>query len=110
LNPLHEAQNALQHYCSNVILMLEQALEGYCNATMKQEKETVFMDIKKYSSRLALLEPFYGSNGDTTQASQLKKLCILLGHENYQENSEEQILLLTKIFRLLAQLPASASR
>ena len=105
MNPLHEAQHALQQYCSNLVLMLEQALEGYCNASLVQEKEVVFIEVKKYSSRLALLESFYCKNGDKACARELQKLCSVLNHENYQENDDEQVRLLTKIYQLIAQLP-----
>ena len=74
---------------------------------MKLEKEAVFLELKTYSSRLALLEPFYCLDGDRKQANQLQKLCSLLGHEGYQENDEEQVRLLTKIFQEIAQLPIS---
>ena len=104
MNPLCEAHSTLEFYCSNVVIKLEQALEEYCNASMQQGKESALIDVKKYCSILALLEPFYSLDSNKTNAAQLSKLCILLGQESYQENNE-QILLLAKIFRLLAQLP-----
>ncbi len=110
MNPLYEARSALRLYCSNVVVLLEKALEDYCNASMKQEKETIFMDVKKYSLSLVLLEPFYCLNGEKKNAAQLQKLCTLLGHENYQENNKEQIHLLTKILQLIAQLPVAVCR
>jgi hypothetical protein len=105
LNPLYEAQGTLELYYSNEVELLEQALEGYCNASTQQDKESAMIDVKKYSSRLACLEHFCSLNSDKTNATQLPKLCILLGEESYQENNE-QILLLAKIFRLLAQMSA----
>ncbi len=105
MNPLYEAHSALGLYCSNEVEVLEQALEGYCNASTQQDKKTAITDVKKVSSRLACLEHFYSLDSDKTNAAQLPKLCILLGEESYQENNE-QILLLAKIFRLLAQISA----
>ncbi len=109
MNPLYEAHSALGFYCSNEMALLEQALEGYCNASRKQDKESAIIDVKKYSSRLALLQSFFSLDTDKANLGQLPKLCILLGQEKYQENNE-QILLLTKIFRLLGQIPASEWR
>ncbi len=103
MNPLHEAHSALGFYCGNVAGLFEQALEAYSNASMKQDKESAIIDVKKYSLRLALLESFYSLDKDKTNAAELQKLCILLGQESYQDNNE-QILLLAKIFRLLAKI------
>ena len=86
-------------------------MEGYCNASKQQERELAIQNLKKYSLRLALLEHFYQRKEGKTQAEQLQKLCVLLGQENNpesnQENNEEQIQLLTKIYRILADLPMS---
>jgi len=63
LNPLYEATKVLGFYCDNLVLMLEQAPEDYCNAEVKNEKELAIIDAKKYSAQLALLEPFYSPMG-----------------------------------------------
>ncbi len=105
MNPLYEAHSTLGLYCSNEVEVLEQALEGYCNANSQQDKESAIIDVKRYSSRLACLESFYSLDSNKINAAELPKLCILLGEESYQENNE-QILLLAKIFRLLAQMSA----
>lgn len=110
MNPLCEAQLALENYCCNKAEMLEQALESYCNASVKQEKETLIVDVKNHSSHLVLLEPFYCHESDGKPASHLLKLCNLLGNEDYLENDEEQVQLLTKIFQEIAQLPISVKR
>lgn len=109
MNPLYEATKVLGFYCDNLVLMLEQALEDYCNAEVKNEKESAIIDAKKYSAQLALLEPFYTPDGNKKEVSQLPKLCSLLGQESFQDN-KEQTLLLTKIFRLINQLPATGWR
>jgi hypothetical protein len=54
-------------------------LEGYCNASRKQDKESAIIDVKKYSSRLALLQSFFSLDTDKANLGQLPKLCILLG-------------------------------
>lgn len=108
MNPLYEAQHTLQHYCRDAAQMLEQALEEYCNVNLEQDKDSLILNVKKYSSHLVLLEPFYCRDGEIKQASQLRKLCSLLGHEDYLENEEEQIQLLTRIFQEIAQLPIFA--
>ena len=109
MNLLYEAKSALLHHCNNLAVMLEQSLDIYCNADAEQEKEKSFRDIKLYSSQLVLLEAFYASKTGKTQLSQLKKLCILLGHEKFHGNQQEQLALLTKIFQSLAQIPVPAA-
>lgn len=87
--------------------MLEQAIAKYCNASLDKEKEALLIEIKKHSTRLTLLELFYCQKGDQTCAVELQKLCSVLDHESYQENEEELISLLSKIYQLIAQLPIS---
>lgn|GEM_PF-882005 len=106
---LQDARSALLLHCNNLAIMLEQSLDIYCNADADQEKEKSFRDIKLVSSQLVLLETFYATQSGKTQISQLQKLCILLGHENYQGNKEEQLALLIKIFQSLAQIPAPST-
>lgn len=109
MNPLYEANRVLGFYCDNLVLMLEQALDDYYNADMENEKESAIIDAKKYSAQLALLEPFYNLDANKKESSQLPKLCALLGQESCQDN-KEQTFLLTKIFRLINQLPTTGGR
>jgi hypothetical protein len=100
-----EAKSVLLHHCNNLAALLEQSLSVFYSTDLEQEREKAFKEIKSYSADLVLLESFYAVNPGKTKLSQLQKLCILLGHENYQKEGNEQLALLTKIYQSLAQIP-----
>ncbi len=110
MNPLLEAQRSLLAYCRELTLMLKQSLLAYFSVSPPQEKKDYFDELKKYSEELDLLEAFYDSENDMALAKQLHNQCVLLGNEHFQDNEEDQLRLLAKIFQLLAQISATFQR